>query len=429
LHGAPCKYGANGDAFVGRFTLDWENGTMNVWRKQTIRYRLNGRNVPKGTAKAKRERIESKRFYGTLRLASGKRKQVPLTEAKDTSETLLRRLQCDEDTKRANGADRFYDDRKRPVAEFLTEFGSYLQAKGNTALHVSTTLSRCTALLTATKTKTIADFDAGRVLKTLAGWRSRKSKPISVATSNHYLIAIKSFSRWLWQERKSPDDPLAGLRRLNAETDRKRIRRPLTPSELDTLLSVAHQSTRTFRGADWQFTGTDRSMLYAIAAFTGLRAGECSRLTKASFDFDAGTWTLPASATKNRKAVTLPLAPALANRLQPWLATLKRDVLFPGDWVADAKCFAGKFLKRDMKRAGIPYRDATGRVADFHSLRYTFITTLAKAGVHPAKAQRLARHSTVTLTMNVYTSLDVDDLREAVSAIGADSNPPLTPRT
>jgi integrase len=119
----------------------------------------------------------------------------------------------------------------------------------------------------------------------------------------------------------------------------------------------------------------------------------------------------------------------LANRLQPWLATLKRDVLFPGDWVADAKCFAGKFLKRDMKRAGIPYRDATGRVADFHSLRYTFITTLAKAGVHPAKAQRLARHSTVTLTMNVYTSLDVDDLREAVSAIGADSNPPLTPRT
>jgi integrase len=268
------------------------------------------------------------------------------------------------------------------------------------ALHVSTTLSRCTALLTATKTKTIADFDAGRVLKTLAGWRSRKSKPISVATSNHYLIAIKSFSRWLWQERKSPDDPLAGLRRLNAETDRKRIRRPLTPSELDTLLSVAHQSTRTFRGADWQFTGTDRSMLYAIAAFTGLRAGECSRLTKASFDFDAGTWTLPASATKNRKAVTLPLAPALANRLQPWLATLKRDVLFPGDWVADAKCFAGKFLKRDMKRAGIPYRDATGRVADFHSLRYTFITTLAKAGVHPAKAQRLARHSTVTLTMN-----------------------------
>lgn len=399
---------------------------MKVWRKQTIRYVVAGKQVRKGTAGAKRKREESKRFYGTLTLATGKRKQVPLTEERDTSETLLRRLQTAEDTKRANGADRFHDDRQRPVTEFLTEFGSYLQAKGNTALHVSTTLSRCTALLTATKAKTIADFDAGRILTTLAGWR--KTKPISVATSNHYLIAIKSFSRWLWQERKAADDPLAGLRRLNAETDRKRIRRPLTPSELDTLLSVTHQSPRTFRGADWQFTGTDRSMLYAIAAFTGLRAGECSRLTKASFDFDALTWTLPASATKNRKAVTLPLAPALANRLRPWFATLKRDVLFPGEWVADAKCFAGKFLKRDMKRAGIPYRDATGRVADFHSLRHTFITSLAKAGVHPAKAQRLARHSTVTLTMNVYTSLDVDDLREAVSAIGSDSNPPLTPR-
>jgi hypothetical protein len=33
------------------------------------------------------------------------------------------------------------------------------------------------------------------------------------------------------------------------------------------------------------------------------------------------------------------------------------------------------------------------------------------------EAQRLARHSTVTLTMNVYTALDVNDLRDAVGAL------------
>lgn len=61
--------------------------------------------------------------------------------------------------------------------------------------------------------------------------------------------------------------------------------------------------------------------------------------------------------------------------------------------------------------------DALGRRVDFHSLRYTFITSLALAGVHPAKAQRLARNSDINLTMGVYTSLSVDDLREAVSLL------------
>jgi integrase len=387
-----------------------------VWRKQTTRYRLNERNVPKGTPKAKRFVIESKRFYGTLTLATGKRKQQPLTHERDTSETLLRRLQTAEDTKRANGADRFYDDRQRPVGEFVTEYGSFLQSKGNTSLHVTMTVSRCRSVIAATKTKTIADLDSSRILKTLAEWRSRKAKPISIATSNHYLVAIKSFSRWLWQERKSPDDPLAGLRRLNAETDRKRIRRPLSDSEIETLLKVTQQTPRTYRGSDWQFTGTDRSMLYAVATFTGLRANELASLTKSSFDFEAMTWALSAAKAKNRKLTTLPLSPALAERLRPWFVKLKRDELWPGTWTH--KRHAGRILKRDLKRAGIPYRDASGRVADFHSLRHTFITSLAKRGVHPAKAQRLARHSTIALTMNVYTSLAVDDLRDAVAGIG-----------
>lgn len=77
----------------------------------------------------------------------------------------------------------------------------------------------------------------------------------------------------------------------------------------------------------------------------------------------------------------------------------------------------GKFLQRDLKRAGNYYVDASGRHADFHALRYTFVTSLAKAGVHPSKAQRLARHSTPMLTMSVYTSLDVDDLRSTVASL------------
>ena len=59
-----------------------------------------------------------------------------------------------------------------------------------------------------------------------------------------------------------------------------------------------------------------------------------------------------------------------------------------------------KIMRLDLKAAGIDYVDESGKVADFHSLRHTFITSLANAGIHPSVAQALARHSTITLTMD-----------------------------
>jgi hypothetical protein len=59
--------------------------------------------------------------------------------------------------------------------------------------------------------------------------------------------------------------------------------------------------------------------------------------------------------------------------------------------------------RSDLDAAGIPFRDGAGRVADFHALRHTFISNLASGGIHPKTAQALARHSTITLTMDRYT--------------------------
>jgi len=44
-------------------------------------------------------------------------------------------------------------------------------------------------------------------------------------------------------------------------------------------------------------------------------------------------------------------------------------------------------------------------VADFHSLRVTFVTNLAGGGVHPRTAQALGCYSTVELTMKTYTKV------------------------
>jgi len=61
-------------------------------------------------------------------------------------------------------------------------------------------------------------------------------------------------------------------------------------------------------------------------------------------------------------------------------------------------------FKADLAAAGIPNCDESGRFADFHAAtRHSFVSHLASAGVHPKTAQTLARHSTITLTMDRYT--------------------------
>src|SRR5262249_32847197 len=54
---------------------------------------------------------------------------------------------------------------------------------------------------------------------------------------------------------------------------------------------------------------------------------------------------------------------------------------------------------------------------DFHALRHTFITNLANGGVHPKTAQALARHSTITLTMDRYSHSLMGEQADALAAL------------
>ena len=54
---------------------------------------------------------------------------------------------------------------------------------------------------------------------------------------------------------------------------------------------------------------------------------------------------------------------------------------------------------------------------DFHALRTSFITALALGGVHPKVAQTLARHSSIELTMQVYTRIGQTEQRAGLKAL------------
>ena len=69
--------------------------------------------------------------------------------------------------------------------------------------------------------------------------------------------------------------------------------------------------------------------------------------------------------------------------------------------------------RRDLERAGIAYTDEQDRVADFHALRHTFVTNLVNAGMMPKDTKQLARHSTITLTMDRYAHVGIRDTAAA----------------
>jgi integrase len=91
----------------------------------------------------------------------------------------------------------------------------------------------------------------------------------SAQTCNHYLKAVKTFSRWLVRNRRTPFDPLAHLSRFNVAADRRHDRRALSQDEFTRLVDAA-MIGKCIEG----IRGPDRAMTYVLAAWTGFRKGE-----------------------------------------------------------------------------------------------------------------------------------------------------------
>jgi hypothetical protein len=151
------------------------------------------------------------------------------------------------------------------------------------------------------------------------------------------------------------------------------------------------------------------------------------------------TVRIDAANEKARRGAVLPLPPDVAVVLRRFLCDIPADMLlWPGRWAAQKR--AGQFLKRDLEAARIEwlsslpdndkesaeqsdfltYEDSDGRFADFHALRHTFLSRLGRSGASPKVMQKLARHSTVELTLGRYTHVNLHDLNAAVEAL-----PPL----
>jgi integrase/recombinase XerD len=304
--------------------------------------------------------------------------------------------------------------RQTTIEAHLEAFEEHLEDKNNTREHIDKTLSRCRRILGQLNVKVVGDITQEGVEMTLASFRR---VGMSLSTSNGYFRAMRSFCGWLKRTRRITENPLEGLSCVKVtDADVKRKRRPLNDREVAQLISTTRQSLESYAG----LLGQDRAMLYLVAIHTGLRAGELASLTPESFDLDAHPPMVRCRGgyTKNGQEAELPLRSDVAEKLRNWLRDKPAgEFVWPGTWASHRH--GAEMLRNDLHAADIEYEDGRGRVVDFHALRHTFISNLARAGVYPRNAQALARHSTIDLTMNVYTHVNMNDLARDIELLPA----------
>jgi integrase len=225
----------------------------------------------------------------------------------------------------------------------------------------------------------------------------RKTKLPSDRTVDQYLESARAFLKWCVASGHLAEDPLASVKKVR-RPKRVRRRRAFSRDELRALLDVAGP----------------RGPVYRIAALTGLRKDELRQLQWRDCRLEQANpyIQLRPEANKSRRDDRVPLNARAATELA---------ALRPPDCDPLGAVFPSvptlQTLQRDLKRAGIPYRDAEGRQADFHSLRYTFCTFLALANVPIRTAMELMRHKDPRLTLQIYTDAGQLDLDEAVSRL------------
>ena len=164
---------------------------------------------------------------------------------------------------------------------------------------------------------------------------------------------------------------------------------------------------------------------FVLAYFTGARLGDVANMRWNSIDLTAKVVTFTPIKTKaKKKVVTIPLHPDLERELlkSPGVG---KAFLFPslaGKGTGGKSGLSGQFAAI-MAQAGISGKitrhSPEGRAnssLSFHSLRHSFNSAMANAGVSQEIRQKLTGHASAEMN-TVYTHHELEPLRAAIAAI------------
>jgi integrase len=334
----------------------------------------------------------------------------------------------------------------KSLAEHLSAWIDTLRGRGRTERHCRDMRFKTERLFEECRFLRLQDINRGKVERWLAKQFEDGMPP---RTRNGYLGAALNFCNWAVREGRMANNPLQGIEKSNIQLDRRRVRRALSEDEFRRLCDAArerplHDATHKNRGPKaaqlskgtterLSFLGEERAMIYITLATTGLRKSELRsiRLCDAHLDGPSPFLELRAESEKNRKGSKIPLKRDLAEQLTQHVTerlniqqrrAQRSKRLIPVNLGAHSPLLPVpdaliKVFRRDMAHAGIPEKDARGRVADVHSLRMFFGSHLARAGVPLRTIQELMRHSDPKLTARIYQDVGLLDTAGAVESL------------
>ena len=258
----------------------------------------------------------------------------------------------------------------------------------------------------------VADVDADTAQEYMRAVRARWSPK---TFNNH-----KTFLGMMWRVLDEEGAGLEGgnpwqkIKPLDLETH---SRRELTVEELARIVGPLEGEMR---------------VLFAIGIYTGLRLGDAVALDWGAVDLVRGfiQWT-PHKTRKHGTVVRIPLFPALAAILAEIPARQRRGRILPqlaAEYSAHNQ-YTAERVRKVFADAGIDTQGDTGRAnpknaqttrkaveVGFHSLRHTFVSLCANAGVPLHIVQAIVGHTNAAMTGHYFHVSD-DALRGAVGVL------------
>ena len=173
--------------------------------------------------------------------------------------------------------------------------------------------------------------------------------------------------------------------------------------------------------------------IFAIAWYTGLRAGELLALTVSDLDFDERTIRVNKSTDDNTREVRQPktkasvgllpmptmLAEMLRNYLMHWTPNAT-GILFPAPrkkgYARSRENVVKVGLKPVLRKLGIPTAN-TG----LHAFRHGLASELVDASVPLTVLQNQLRHADVKTTLKIYAHVIPQSQRDAMENLGGQS--------
>ena len=266
---------------------------------------------------------------------------------------------------------------------------------------------------------------AGVTSEAIAEYLACLRANLSGSSYNSRVCVLREIFRVLADKAGLEYDPWEGVR---LRPDDSHSRRELTMVELERLLmaskradvETAKKSTTPWRN-EWR-------KLFLVGIYTGMRLGDCCKLSWTSVNLSSGIIQLVPQKTKRHhgRIVTIPIHPALRSALEESPENERTGYVLAtlADYYMKSKWRVGHELGRIFRSAGIVTsiqiegRRTKTPEATFHSLRHTFVSFAANAGVPLHIVQSIVGHESTAMTRHYYHENE-EALRQAVAAIPA----------